>query len=101
MYAYEEKSPITVYRKYQTAFKYDERVDNIAEYIEYILEIVPENKMLHLAAGLVYNKKGDDILAKDHLDKFFEVYEDDKIKRYLSRNKYTKYLPTDNIRIKN
>ena len=45
-----------IYRKYATAFKYEQDLTRIVYYIEYMLDKEPERIGLHLAAGLVYHE---------------------------------------------
>ena len=81
--AYEDSSPLTIYKKYSTAFKYDQDLHRIVDYIEYIIEREPERIGLHLAAGLVYNEIDQTQLAKEHLDCYLKERWNDGLVRIL------------------
>lgn len=85
--AFEGESPYIVYRKYMDAFKYDHPLDQIINYIMYILDRAPEKTTLHLAAALVYDELEDKILAQQQYDMFFEKYDEPRLKRILISQK--------------
>ena len=81
--AFEGRAPMTVYSKYNQAFKHPHPLNRIVDYIEYMIEKEPSRITLHLAAGLVYHEFGEDALSKEHFDKYFEICNDHRIKRVL------------------
>lgn len=68
--AYEMRSPLLIYRKYATAFKYEQDLNRIVYYIEYMLDKEPERIGLHLAAGLVYHEIDEKQLSTEHLQQY-------------------------------
>ena len=66
-------SATTIIRKYDAAFRVDQDLPRIADYIEYILEVSPTHRDLHLAVGLVYERIGDYILAGQHLREYLKT----------------------------
>ena len=81
--AFEGRAPMTVYSKYNQAFKHPHPLNRIVDYIEYMIEKEPSRITLHLASGLVYHEFGEDALSKEHFDKYFEICNDHRIKRVL------------------
>lgn len=81
--AYEDKAAMTIYKKYTQAFKYDQQLNRIVDYIEYILDKHPERYSLHLAAALVYEEMGEKILSKQHYDEYFSLHDDVRLKKVL------------------
>lgn len=65
-----EMNPLKIYRKYQTAFKYEINILDIAEFIEDIIEEEPEHGGLHLALGLIYHDIKDSELMHIHFEKY-------------------------------
>ena len=59
-----------IYRKYATAFKYEQDLTRIVYYIEYMLDKEPERIGLHLAAGLVYHEIDEKQLSTEHLQQY-------------------------------
>lgn len=87
--AYENKAAMTIYKKYTQAFKYDEPLNRIVDYIEYILDNRPERSSLHLAAALVYDEIGESILSKQHFDLYYSTHDDTRLKKLLiGKNKW-------------
>lgn len=68
--AYTNKSPITIYKKYNNAFKVSYNLVMIADYIEFMIEQEPEKHGLFLAAALVYDELNDKKLANDYYLKY-------------------------------
>ena len=71
--AFTGKSPLTIYRKYESAFKVEYNLVQIVDFIEYILNDEPERTGLILAAGLVYDEMGDKKLAFDYYRKYLKI----------------------------
>lgn len=66
--AYLDKSAGIVMSKYAKAFtKPYANLVELLDFIEYVLEQEPDKMTLHLAAGMIYSKAGDNILARQHL----------------------------------
>lgn len=82
--AYEDRTPLMIYKKYSTAFKYGHDLSRIVYYIEYILEKEPDRIGLHLAAGLVYHEIDQKQLAAEHLDIYFMKYKNDTLAKILT-----------------
>ena len=82
--AYENRTPMIIYKKYSQAFRHDQSLTRIVDYIEYMLEQEPARVGLHFAAGLVYNNIGQERLAREHFDCYFAVNNDNKIKQVLT-----------------
>lgn len=72
--AYEEKNPMTIYKKYMQAFKSDpnHNLCQIGEFIERMLEKEPQRLSLHFAAGLVYFEFGQAESSNAHFSYYFE-----------------------------
>ncbi len=85
--AYEGNPGLAIYRKYMKAFSADQDLQQIAEYVEYILEKKPELSSLHLAAGLVYDKMGDADLANNHFNLYFQSVTDKAVQGILMKRK--------------
>lgn len=76
-------SPQTILQKYKIAFHVEQDLPRIADYIEYIIEKAPDRCDLHFAAGLVYDKLGDPILAQEHFEQYLETENGKKAKKYI------------------
>ena len=88
--AYLDHSPGKVIAKYNTAFSYQyDNLVQLAHNIELSIEKEPERYKLHLAAGLVYNKVGDQKLARQHLSLYLSL---DTKADVRSREKITKLI---------
>ena len=81
--AFFHNSPHTIMRKYNIAFRVDQDLPRIADYIEYIIEKDPDRQDLHFAAGLVYNMLGDSILAREHFQQYLETENGKKVEKYI------------------
>lgn len=88
---------MSIYKKYSQAFQYDQDLNRIVDYIEYILEKEPDKVGLHLAAGLVYNEIDQKSLAKEHLDWYFAESGDDRIRRVFADKKYGRQIKRHRI----
>ena len=84
-----------IYRKYNQAFKYNQHLNRIVDYIEYILDNHPDKTSLHLAAALVYDEIGDKILSEQHFNQYFASHDDDRLKKVLVEKK--KWTPQRGI----
>ena len=93
--AYEGRAAMTIYRKYNQAFKYNQHLNRIVDYIEYILDNHPDKTSLHLAAALVYDEIGDKILSEQHFNQYFASHDDDRLKKVLVEKK--KWTPQRGI----
>lgn len=82
--AYEKRSPLLIYRKYATAFKYEQDLNRIVYYIEYMLDKEPERIGLHLAAGLVYHEIDEKQLSTEHLQQYLSECWNDGLFRILT-----------------
>lgn len=71
--AYNGKSPMTIYKKYKNAFKVEQNLIEIVDYIEFILLNEPERFGLLLAAGLVYEELGDNELSHQYYIRYQSV----------------------------
>jgi len=81
--AYENRPPLMIYRKYSTAFKYDQDLSRIVDYIEYILDKEPDRIGLHLAAGLVYHEIDQKQLSTEHLNLYLKECSNDSFSKIL------------------
>ena len=68
--AYENRNPLTVYRKYKAAFKSDFNILLIVEFIECLLEEEPHRGSLHLSLALCYKEIGDYVLMNRHIARY-------------------------------
>lgn len=66
--AYLDKSAGIVMSKYAKAFTkpYANPIE-LLDFIEFVLEQEPDKMTLHLAAGMIYSKTGDNILSRQHI----------------------------------
>lgn len=96
--AYENKNPLTVYRKYQAAFKSDFNILMIIEFIECLLDEEPQRGSLHLSLLLCYRELGDYVLMHRHIARYenWHAYEkqDDGIHAII--NSYKRLYPCPN-----
>jgi len=83
--AYDGIPPLSIYKKYCQAFKSEQNLYKIVDFIEYFIEREPGRITLHLAAGLVYDVIGDTILAKEHFEAYLNVEKDNRIRAVLTR----------------
>ena len=71
--AYLDKSAGIVMSKYAKAFtKPYANLIELLDFIEFVLEQEPDKMTLHLAAGMIYSKAGDNILARQHISIYLE-----------------------------
>lgn len=77
--AYQGYAFSTIVNNYKRAFEvpYHGMVD-LADYVEYILEMEPDKNGLHLAAGLIYENLGDARLMKKHFSLYMDCLEKNK-----------------------
>ncbi len=92
--AFFHQSSNTILKKYNLAFRVDEDLPRIADYIEYILEIDPSKTDLHFAAGLVYDRINDGILAKEHFEQYLKTSNGKKAEQFI-RSKLNTYRNQD------
>lgn len=83
--AFSHKSPNTIIKKYEDAFKVPYDLLRIADYVEYIIEKSPEHVDLHLAVALVYDKIGDTALASEHFKVYLQTEAGKKITDYIKK----------------
>ena len=76
--AYQGNDPMSIYAKYREAFETGYNPVKIIHYIEYILLEEPERKLLHFAAGLLYDNIGDARQMKIHFSWYLEEAIPDK-----------------------
>ena len=88
---FENCTPITIYKKYEQALKYEHDHLQVVNEVEYYIESEPDRYGLHLAAGLLYDAKGEQILAKRHFTEFLSKCDDRNIKSKIENiiEKYT------------
>jgi len=96
--AYEDRNPLTVYRKYQAAFKSEFNTLLIIDFIECLLEEEPHRGSLHLSLILCYKEVGDYVLMHRHIARYEEW---DKNRNpnegiYLILNQYKREHPCPN-----
>ena len=74
--AYENKSILKTISHYKTALKIDYDLQELVIYIERIMEMRQNRVGLYLALGILYEKIGDNLLAKANYEKYIEKQND-------------------------
>ena len=85
--AYENRSALTIYKKYTQALKYEQDLHRIVDFIENIIDKEPRRTGLHLAAGLIYHKISQEELAQEHFRCYLAENDDKKIRQILLEKK--------------
>ena len=83
--AYQEFSANTIITKYKSAFKVNENLVNIVDYIEYIIEKDVDKVALHLAAALLYSRISDDVLETEHIKLYYAKEQNPRNKETVRR----------------